>query len=96
MTRQVAATTVLGRLAVGVGIVVVLFALYLGFHIEGTPEALARSAKGHRIAVPAVLAVVAGLIALLARPRRWALPVACGGAVAAVVAGLLAVVLPIG
>ena len=65
-----------------------------GFSIEADPVAIADSAKGHRIAVPAVPAVVAGVVALAGRRRRWALAVGCVAAAAAVVAVLLTVLLP--
>ncbi len=84
----------LGLVACCTGGVVVLLALYLGFYFEATPNALARSAKGHRIAVPAVVALVAGIVAVLRWQRRWALVVGGVAAAAAVVAVALAVLLP--
>ena len=62
-----------------------------GFSIEADPVAIADSAKGHRIAVPAV---VTGVVALAGRRRGWALAVDCVAAAAAVVAVLLTVLLP--
>ena len=89
MARHARPTLALGLLAICAGVVVLLLALVLGFHIEGTPRAVADSTKGQRIAVPAVVAVVAGAVALAGRPRGWALAVGCVGGAAAVVAVLL-------
>ena len=86
----------LGLLACCVAVVVLLHALYLGAQLEATPEAAADSAKGQAIAVPAAIALVAGVVAAAGRRRRWALAVGCGAAAAAVVAVLLAVLLPRG
>ena len=72
MARHETPTLALGLLAFFVGMVVLLMALSLGFYIEATPRAIADSAKGHRIAVPAVVALVAGVVALSRRRRRWA------------------------
>ena len=96
MARLERPTAALGLVAVGAGVLVLLIALYLGFYIEATPRAIARSAKGHQIAPPAVVAVVGGVVALLGRRRGWALAVGCVGAAAAVVAVLLTVLLPSG
>lgn len=93
MTRTQRAATTLGLLAVIAGVVVLLVALSLGFYIEATPRAIARSAKGHQIAVPAVIAVVAGVVALVGRRRGWSLAVGSVGAVAAVVAVVLTAVI---
>ena len=94
MRRGEHPTLGLGLLAFCTGVVVVLLALVLGFSIEGTPSEMADSAKGHRIAVPAVVALLAGVVALNARRHRWALAVAWVGTAAAVVAVLLTVLLP--
>lgn len=96
MARHEGPTFALGLLAVSAGMVVVLMALLLGVYIEATPRAIARSAKGHQIAVPAVVAVVAGVVTLVGRRHRWALAVGCVGAAAAAVAVALAIVLPSG
>jgi hypothetical protein len=94
VARRETATSVLGLVSTGTGAVVVLLALYLGFSIEATPQAVADSAKGHQIAVPAVVAFVTGVVALAGRRHGWALVVAGVGVVAAVVAVLLTVLLP--
>lgn len=84
----------LGLLAFCTGVMVVMRALVLGFYIEGTPSAMADSTKGQQIAIPAVAALLAGVVALAGRRRRWALPVAWVGVAAAVVAVLLTFLLP--
>lgn len=94
MARHETPTLALGLLASGAGMVVLLLAVVLGFNIEATPRAIADSAKGQRIAVPAVVALVAGVAALAGRRHGWAVAVGCVGAAAAVVAVLLAVLLP--
>jgi hypothetical protein len=94
MARHETATLTLGLLASVVGAVVVLVALWLGFSIEADPVAVADSAKGHRIAVPAVVAVVTGIVALAGRRHGWALAVGGVAGAAAVVAVLLTVLLP--
>ena len=94
MARHETPTLALGLLAICAGVVVLLVALYLGFSIEATPSDVADSAKGHRIAPPAVVALVAGVVALAGRRRSWALAVGCVGAAAAVLAVLLTVLLP--
>ena len=76
--------------------VVLLQALYLGAQIEATTAAAADSAKGQAIAVPAAIALVAGVVAAAGHRRRWALAVGCGAATAAVLAVLLAVLFPRG
>ena len=96
MARHETPTLALGLLAACTGAVVLLVALVLGAYIEATPRAIVRSAKGHRIAVPAVVALVAGVVALVGRRRGWAFAVGCVGAAAAVVAVLLTVLLPSG
>jgi hypothetical protein len=84
----------LGCLSVCAGVFVVLAALYLGFSIEADEAAMADSAKGHQIAVPAVVAVVVGVVAVAGHRHRWGLLVACVAAAAAVVAVLLTILLP--
>ena len=94
MARHQTATFLLGLLAICAGVVVLLQALYLGAQIEATTAAAADSAKGQAIAVPAAIALVAGVVAAAGHRRGWALAVGCGAAAAAVVAVLLAVLLP--
>ncbi|MBM9467447.1 hypothetical protein [Nakamurella leprariae] len=94
MARRETPTVALGLLACCTGVVVLLLALILGFSIEGTPRAVADSAKGQRIAFPAVIAVLAGIVALGGRRHGWAFVVGILGALAAVVAVALAVLLP--
>ena len=84
----------LGLLACCVAVVVLLYALYLGAQLATASEGVANSAKGQAIAVPAAIALVAGVVAAAGRRRGWALAVGCGAAAAAVVAVLLAVLLP--
>jgi len=93
-TPRETALIALGLLAFCAGLILVMRALLLGFYIEGTPSAMADSAKGQRIAVPAVVALLAGVVALAGRRRGWAFPVAWVGVAAAVVAVLLSVLLP--
>ena len=94
MVRHETLTFLLGLLACCVGVGVVLAALVLGFSIEATPSAITNSAKGHTIAVPALVAVVTGVVALAGRRRRWGLAVSCVAAAAAVVAVLLTILIP--
>jgi hypothetical protein len=96
MARNETPTLALGLVAFCAGVVVLLLALVLGFNIEATPRAMADSAKGQLIAIPAVVAVVAGVVALAGRRRAWALAVGCVGAAAAVVAVLLTILIPSG
>lgn len=84
----------LGLLAFCTGVIVILFALVLGFHFEASDAALADSEKGQRIAVPAVIAVVAAVVALSGRRRGWAFAVGWVAVAAAVLAVLLSVFLP--
>ena len=94
MARRAMAALALGLLAICAAVVVLLVALYLGAYIEATPRAIVRSAKGHRIAPPAGVALVAGVVAIAGRRHGWALAVGCVGAAAAVLAVLLTVLLP--
>jgi hypothetical protein len=94
MAQHQTPTFVLGLLAICTGVWVLLVALYLGFTIEANRSAVADSAKGHRIAPPAVVALVAGVVAIAGRRRGWALAVGCVAAAAAVLAVLLTVLLP--
>jgi nitrate reductase gamma subunit len=96
MQRSENPALALGLLAFCAGVVVVLYALVLGFTIEASPQDALDSAKGQRIALPAVVAVLAGVVGLAARRRRWGVVVTAVGAVAGVVAVLLAVLLPSG
>jgi len=94
MARHTRATLALGLLAFCTGGVVVLLALYLGFYIEADEEATVNSAKGQKIAVPAVIALLAGAVAAAGWNRRWGFAVGCVAAGAAVVAVVLTLVLP--
>jgi hypothetical protein len=94
MARHQTATFLLGVLAICAAVVVLLVALYLGASFEASPRDVANSAKGHQMAPPAVVALIAGVVAIAGRRRGWALAVGCVGAAAAVVAVLLAVLLP--
>lgn len=94
MAHRERVTLGLGLLAFTAGVIVLLVALVLGFHIVGNPDALVRSAKGQQIAVPGVIAVLAGIVALTGRRRGWSLVVAAVGVGAALVAVLLIFVLP--
>jgi hypothetical protein len=94
MARRETTTLALGLAAFCAGVVVILFALLLGFHIEASPADLVDSEKGQRIAVPAVIAVITAVVALAGRRRRWALAVGWVAVAAAVLAVLVAVLLP--
>lgn len=96
MKRPGMLTFLLGLLATAVGVVVLLYALALGFHLAGSTTALVNSAKGQRIAVPAALAFALGVATLAGLRRRWAFPVACVGTAAAVLAVVLAIAIPSG
>jgi hypothetical protein len=93
-TPRETALIALGLLAFCTGLLVVMRALLLGFYIEGTPNALADATKGQQIAIPAVVALLAGVVALAGRRRGWAFPVAWLGVAAAAVAVLLTILLP--
>jgi hypothetical protein len=94
MARHETATFLLGLLAICAGVVVLFVALVLGFSIEASTRDIANSAKGHQIAPPAVVALIAGVVAIAGRRRGWAFAVSWVGAAAAVVAVLLAILLP--
>lgn len=94
MARHKMLTLALGLLALGTGVAVALYALLLGYTIEASPVGVANSAKGHQIAVPAVIAIVTGVVALGGRRRAWGLLVGGVGLAAAVVAVVLAIVIP--
>ena len=94
MAQHERPTLALGLFAFCAGVVVLLLALMLGFHIESTPRAVADSAKGQLIAIPAAIALVTGVVALSGRRRSWGLAVGWVGAAAAVVAVLLTLLLP--
>ncbi|SEP83920.1 hypothetical protein [Microlunatus flavus] len=87
-------TLALGLLAFCTGTIVLLLALVLGFNLAGTTDGAVRSAKGQRVAVPGVVAVVTAVVALNGRRRRWGFGVACVGVAAAAVAVLLMILLP--
>jgi riboflavin transporter FmnP len=84
----------LGLLGFCAGLIILLVALALGFHFESSPSADADTAKAQQIAVPAVVALVTGVVALAARRRAWAVTVAWVAAGAAIVAILLTILLP--
>lgn len=94
MAQNETPTLALGLLAFCAGVAVLLVAFVLGINIESTDGEVADVAKGKQIAGPAAVALVAGVVALTARRRRWGFLVACVGAVAAVAAVLLAFLLP--
>jgi hypothetical protein len=94
MVRRQTATFLLGVLAICAAVVVLLVALVLGASIEATESDMANSAKGQAIAVPAVVALLAGVVAIAGLRRGWALAVGYVGAAAAVLAVLLAILLP--
>lgn len=48
-----------------------LWALVLSFHIEGTTEAIAEAERGQRIAIPAGGSLLAAVATLAAGGRRW-------------------------
>ncbi len=87
-------TLALGLLAFCVGVFVLLVAFMLGFHLQSSPQADANTAKAQGIAIPALVALISGVVALAGRRRDWAVTVGWVGAGAAVVAVLLAVLLP--
>ena len=94
MARHERATLALGLLAFCAGVTVLLVALALSFYIESSPAVIADIRKAQRIAIPAVGALVAGVVALNARRRDWGFVVACVGAAAGVLAVLLTFLLP--
>ena len=94
MTRSETPTVAVGLFAFCAGAIVLMIAFVLGFYLESTPRAMADAAKGGAIAVPAVIALVVGVVALAGRRRQWAFAVGCAGAAVAVVAVLLALLLP--
>jgi hypothetical protein len=93
-TRDEMPTLALGLLAFCAGVIVLLLALMLGFHIESSPQADADTAKAQAMAVPALTALVLGVVALAGRRRGWAVTVGWVAVAAAVVAVLLTALLP--
>ena len=81
------ATLAVGLLAFIAGLLLLVVALALGFHLE--VEYASRTAKAQRIAIPAVFAVVAGIVTSAKRRRPWARALGWMGIAAAVVAVLL-------
>lgn len=69
----------------------VVYGLMLGFHIEGTPQAVADAEKGQSIGIPAAAAALAAVVALIGAGRQWAL----GFLAVAVLLGALAIVLAV-
>ncbi len=62
-----------------------MWALLMGFHIEGTSEAIADAERGQRIAIPAGGSLLAAVTALAVGARRWrALPLVVAVLLAAV------------
>lgn len=94
MARNERAMLALGLVPFCTGVVVLLLAFVLGLSIEGTPQALADAAKAQRMAVPAAVAVIAGVVSLSGRRRNWAFAVGWVAVAAAAVAVLFTVVLP--
>lgn len=93
-TPREKAMVALGLLAVCAGVIVLLLAFVLGFHLQSSPRADADTRKAQLVAVPAVIALVAGVLELTGRRRRWALAVGWLGAAAVLVAVVLLIVLP--
>lgn len=89
-TRLVA----LGLLAFCAGVIVLMLALLHMVHLQSSPQGDKDTVKGQLMAVPAVVALVTGIVALSGRRRDWALTVGRIGAAAGVVAVLLTVLLP--
>lgn len=80
------ATLALGLLAFVAGVLLLLGAFLLGLHLE--VEYVGRTAKAQRIAIPAVVAVIAGIVTSAKRRRHWARALGWVGVAAAVVAVL--------
>lgn len=76
-------------LLVLVNLVLCLVALTMGFHIEGTDEAIAEAKQGQRVAFAAVPGLVLACLALGMRRRRALLTLLAAGC--AVVAAVLVV-----
>lgn len=85
------ATLAMGLLAFIAGLLLLVVALALGFHLE--VEYAGRTAKAQKTAIPAVFAVVAGILTSAKRRRPWARALGWTGIAAAVVAVLLNVLL---
>ena len=94
MTRSERPILALGLLAFCTGVIVLMLALLLGFHIGSSVNADINTAKGQLIAVPAAIALVTGVVTLSGRRRHWAFAVGWVGVAAAAVAVLLTVVVP--
>ena len=94
MARSETPIVFLGLLAFCTGVIVLLLALGVGFHLESSPEADVDTAKAQQMAIPALVALVVGVVTLAGRRRAWAMTLGYVGAAAAVVAVLLTVLLP--
>ncbi|MQW76341.1 hypothetical protein GHK92_10675 [Nocardioides sp. dk4132] len=84
LVRATALVSLLGCL------LLLMHALVLGLHVEGTPRALDDAARGERVGYPAALGAVLAVGALLGARHRRAATVA---AVLALVLGATALVL---
>ncbi|WP_166139802.1 hypothetical protein [Nocardioides ochotonae] len=71
-------------------LLLVLHALVLGLHVEGTPRALEDAARGEQVVLPAVLGAVLAVGALLGARHRRA---AAAAAVLALLLGAAALVI---
>ncbi len=74
-------------LVVDVGLVLV--SLVLAMHFEATPRALADAAKGQAVGIPAGVAAVVCLAALVGAQRAWGRAALALGVVLTVVAAVL-------
>ena len=64
-----------GLAAVGliVCLILTLYGLALGFHIEETTRAIADAQKGQQVGYPAALGLLMAVFALIGSNRRWAI-----------------------
>ena len=79
----------LAGLVLIVDIGLVLVSLVLAMHFEATERALADAAKGQAVGVPAGVAAVASLAALVGSRRSWGRVALALGVALTVVAGIL-------
>ena len=87
-------TLALGLLSFCLGVIFLMVAFVLGFHLESSPAADANTVKAQVVAIPAVVALVAGVVALARRRRSWSVTVGWVGVGAAVLAVLLNALFP--
>lgn len=80
-TRRAVAT-----LLILIDVVLLLWALVLGFHIEGTTGAIAEAERGQRVAIPTVVSLLAAVVTLLAGRWRWSVAILVVSALAAATA----------